>query len=210
MTDAQDAYLLPRASIPSVPGVDTPRDSDGVLGQGAELVIGNLFGALSNFFVGPPGKVRRGGTPGASFYPATGEGWSRAWAAFEAGDPVAAAKYRRHDEERQLVRRREQEVRAEREDIGIAVLALRNAAYAVVDGCRFVSGYGCPDVSPVEATLFFLLDRVEVLATESNKPLLTFRLDRLLFVHVDGPGSTTTGGGFAGGGAGRLGRSRAC
>jgi len=189
-----------------MPRVDTPRDTDGVLIKGSVLALGNQpYVAQGDFFVAPIGKVRRGGTRGGTTYKWTHEGWALAWAELEAGDPAAAAEYRRLDVSRQEAIARDEERRAKAEAPVIAMRALRDASFAVVPQCGWINGYGFTGLAECEVTLFFLLDRIEIIPTASNRSILSVGMNDVLTIQIDGPGLVTTGGGFIGGGEGLVG-----
>jgi hypothetical protein len=143
-------------------------------------------------------------------FPGTPEGWALAWKEFRSGDPTAAELYRRDER-----MRREAHAKAEARYAVLKSAEARTpprrvdpddlAAYAfvIVPGCRLVSGYGNPtSTGEGEATLYFLLDRLEVVQSNSSESLLTVGLDEVLNLQVDGPGAQTSGGGFIGGGLG--------
>lgn len=206
MTDTPGGSVIPVEDVPPIPLKDTPRDMDGVLVRGSVLALGNQpYIANGDFFVAPIGKVRRGGTRGGTTYKWTPEGWASAWAQFEAGDPAAAVEYRRLDATRQEDLRRDTERRAQAEAPMIALRSMWDASFAVVPKCGWITGYGFSGFAEYETFLFFLPDRIEVVAADSAGPALSLGLDEVVVIQVDGPGRVTTGGGFIGGGVGLMG-----
>lgn len=179
---------------------------DGVLARGSVLALGiQPYVANGDFFVAPIGKVRRGGTRGGSTYKYTPVGWALAWTEFAAGDLAGATEYRRLDAICQEELKRQAIRRAKAEAPLIALRGLWETSFAVVPNCGWINGYGFTVLPQYEVRLFFQLDRVVIVPTASNDPILSIAFDEILTLQIDGPGLVTTGGGFIGGGEGLMG-----
>lgn len=188
---------------PSIPLVDVPRDSKGVINEGRRLAIGNTPGVFGEFFVAPAGRVNRD----ARTYPRSPEGWLQAWNDFRQGDPAAAESYR------VALARRAVTVSARQHSAALREVfpqmhpdALAASAFAVVPSCALVTGYGTKQLSTqVDSTLYFMYESLIVGRAKSSDQLFTAPLADILTLRADGPGAQTTGGGFIGGGSGLVG-----
>jgi hypothetical protein len=122
--------------------------------------------------------------------PRTEQGWIDAWTEFEAGDPRAAARYRKYAEDHL------------HESIHSAM-----AAQCLCDvKVNLLAGFGFePFVVGDPLRMFFGTEDLTILYADNRPERAIINYSEILTLEVDGPGAVTTGGGFAGGGFGIVG-----